>query len=417
MKNNSRTLKKLVSLLSVLLIGGIILAACNIPGIVVAPTGDPVENAIKTLQAQATATALAAVTQPAPTATAPNFNDLPTQVVTQVVTQPVVIVTQIVTATSLPTAVPTVVVNTLVPQPTKMPPTPTPIPCNVGEFVADISIPDGTSISANASFVKTWRLKNVGSCTWDSRYDIAFVEGNQMGGPSYIDMPAEVKPGQTIDISVTLKAPASSGTYTAKFMLVNPNGVKFGLGSKANNSFWVTIKVPAPAPTTGEVYNFANNICSATWSSGAGTLPCPGKESSVNNGYALTKSAPIREDGATEDEPGLITRPNNSGTMYIMGIYPDFTVKAGDRFMAVLMCEGDAKKCNVDMGLNYRIGNSGTMTNIALWDESYDGTWTSVNLDLSAFAGQTVQFILAARNGSSTEDMQALWLNPRIIRP
>jgi hypothetical protein len=420
MKNISRNSKIWISLLSVLLIGGILLAACNIPGIIATPAGDPVENAINTLQAQATLTAAAATSeapQPTLTATAPNFTDLPTQVVTQVVTQPVVIVTQIVTATPLPTAVPTVVVSTPVPpQPTRIPPTATPIPCNAGEYVADISIPDGTSITADASFVKTWRLKNSGSCTWDTRYDIAFVDGNQMGGPNNIDMPQTVKPGQTVDISLTFKAPSTAGTYTAKYMLVNPNGVKFGLGSTANKSFWVTIKVTGPAPTTGEVYNFANSVCSATWSSGAGVLPCPGKETSVNSGYVLTKSAPVREDGATENEIGLITRPNSSGAIYIMGIYPNFTVKAGDRFVATLMCEGGATKCSVDMGLNYRIGTNGTMTNINVWDQSYDGTWDSVNVDLSAFAGQTLQFILVARNGNSTEDMSALWLNPRIIR-
>lgn len=421
MKIFSRNSKIWISLLSVLLIGGVLLAACNIPGIVATPAGDPVENAIKTLQAQATATAAAGATQTAqPTPTAPNFNEIPTQVVTQVVTevatQPVIIVTQIVTATPQPTAVPTVVVNTPVPQPTAIPATPTPIPCNAGEFVADISIPDGTSITADASFIKTWRLKNVGSCTWDTRYDVAFVDGNQMGGPSAIDMPKEVKPGQTVDISMTFKAPSTAGTYTAKYMLVNASGVKFGLGSSGSKSFWVTIKVPAPAPTTGEVYNFANSACSATWISGAGNLACPGKETSVNSGYVIVKSAPIREDGATDNEPGLITRPNASGSIYIAGIYPDFTVKAGDSFVATLMCEGGAKKCSVDMGLNYRIGSNGSWTNIDVWDQTYDGTWDSVNVDLSAFAGQKLQFILVARNGNSTEDMNAMWLNPRIIR-
>jgi hypothetical protein len=137
----------------------------------------------------------------------------------------------------------------------------------------------------------------------------------------------------------------------------------------------------------------------------------------VNSGYVITKAAPIREDGTTENEPGLITRPNASGSIYIAGIYPNFTVKAGDRFKATLMCEGGAKNCSVDMGLNYRIGTSGTWTNIMVWDQSYDGTWDAANVDLSAFAGQTLQFILVARNGNSTEDMRAMWLNPRIIRP
>lgn len=413
---------RLISLLSVALIGGILLAACNIPGIIATPAGDPVENAINTLQAQATLTAAVATIhapQPTPTATPPNFTDLPTQIVTQVVTQPPVqIITQIVTATPSPTHVPTVVVNTLVPpQPTRIPPTSTPVPCNAAVFVGDISIPDGTSITADASFVKTWRLKNTGSCTWDSRYDIGFVDGNQMGGPNFVDMPQEVKPGQTVDISITFKAPSTAGTYTANYKLVNPNGVKFGVGSTGAKSFWVTIKVPGSAPATGEVYNFANSVCSAAWSSGAGALPCPGVATSLSSGYVLTKSSPIREDGSVENEIGLITHPNASGSIYILGIYPNFTVKAGDRFVATLMCEGGATDCSVDMGLNYRIGTTGTMTNIKVWDQSYDGIWDSVNVDLSALAGQTVQFILVARNGNSTEDMNALWLNPRIMRP
>ena len=413
MKSLSRNPKFLAGIFSVMLIAGVLLTACNFPGIKATPTGDPVEQAIQTLQAQATVTALAAASQPSPTEKAPDFNNLPTQAATEIATatQPVTVVTQVVTATP----VPTVVVNTLAPQPTRVPPTPTPVPCNAGEFVDDISIPDGTTITAGASFVKTWRLKNVGSCTWDTRYDVVFVDGTQMGGPNYIDMPKNVAPGQTVDISVTLQAPATAGTYTAKYMLVNPNGVKFGVGASANKSFWVTIKVPG-STSSGEVYNFAHSACTASWSTGAGSLPCPGSESSVDKGYVIVKAAPIREDGGTEDEPGLITRPNSSGTIYIMGIYPDFKVQAGDRFVVTLMCEGGAKKCDVDMGLNYRIGSSGTMTNINVWDQTYDGTWDSVSVDLSSLAGKSVQFILVARNGNSREDMRALWLNPRIIR-
>ncbi len=30
----------------------------------------------------------------------------------------------------------------------------------------DITIPDGTKMTPNESFAKTWRLENVGSCTW-----------------------------------------------------------------------------------------------------------------------------------------------------------------------------------------------------------------------------------------------------------
>src|SRR5688572_18810473 len=46
----------------------------------------------------------------------------------------------------------------------------TPVPCNQASFVSDVTIPDNTSITVNDGFTKTWKLKNVGSCTWTSGY-------------------------------------------------------------------------------------------------------------------------------------------------------------------------------------------------------------------------------------------------------
>ena len=142
-----------------------ILAACVMPG-TVSPTGDPVEQAMQTLQAQATQeyyqtvvaqlTATAPVVENTPTINPTNINQIPTDVPTVAVTQvpatqpPVVIPTQ-----SQPTAVPAT--------PTKVPPTPTPLPCYQVQFVNDITIPDGTKIVAGNNFTKTWRLRTSGS--------------------------------------------------------------------------------------------------------------------------------------------------------------------------------------------------------------------------------------------------------------
>jgi hypothetical protein len=200
-------------------------------------------------------------------------------------------------------------------------------------------------------------------------------------------------------------------------MLVNANGVRFGAGDEGKNPFWVAIEVTGSASTTGEVFSFTARAGEAKWSTGAGTLTFPGKAGDYAKGYVLVDNTPTRETGGEDDEPALITVPNKTGTVYIIGIYPDFVVKAGDVFQATIMCEGGATNCDVDMGLNYRIGNDGTMTNLAVWDQSYDGKMDPVKVDLSALAGKTVQFILAARQGDSAEQMNALWLHPAIYRP
>ena len=66
--------------------------------------------------------------------------------------------------------------------PTPVPPTNTPVPptpvsatatqvqiaCDQALFVDDVNYPDGSDVAPGTSFVKTWRLKNNGSCTWNS---------------------------------------------------------------------------------------------------------------------------------------------------------------------------------------------------------------------------------------------------------
>ncbi len=366
-----------------------------------------VERAVKTLQAQATrdtlSTQIAQLTLQ-PTIADPNQikpSATPSLAPTQARQRlQVVVVTKVVPAPATP-----------IPVPVK----PTAVPCNWVQFIADVSVPDGTTYAQTRPSPRP-RIKNIGSCTWTKYYDVAFDSRASWVRRILSTFP-KLKPGETVDISVDMVAPITPGEYTGNWKLVNEDGVRFGTRNQ-KDPFWVKIKVSGSAPSAGgQVLSCTSRACEASWSTGAGQLACPSKNANASTGYVKVLANPTREDGGIENEPGLLTVPNNSGSIYIIGIYPDFTVKAGDHFKATIMCEGGANNCDVDMGLNYRIGSSGTMTNIQLWDQKMDGHMQSVNVDLSSLAGQTVQFILAARNGSSTVDMRALWLNPAIYRP
>jgi len=101
--------------------------------------------------------------------------------------------------------------------------------CDNAAYVADISIPDGTSINAGAEFVKTWSIRNTGSCTWNTNYKLvyAYPEGGPFVNTS-ASVSQEVAPDGTIEISITLKAPTTSGNYTGAWRMVNPGGYAFG---------------------------------------------------------------------------------------------------------------------------------------------------------------------------------------------
>ena len=113
--------------------------------------------------------------------------------------------------------------------------------CDWVAFVKDVSIPDGTLLSPGSSFVKTWRLKNKGTCSWTSAYSLIFTSGHQMSGPVSVSLLGNVNPGETIDVSVNLTAPATEGHYIGYWMLQNASGVNFGYGDQANKAFYVDI--------------------------------------------------------------------------------------------------------------------------------------------------------------------------------
>jgi subtilase family serine protease len=54
-----------------------------------------------------------------------------------------------------------------------------------------------------------------------------------------------------VDVSVTLKAPPSAGTYQGYFKLRAPDGIVFGVGVKGDSNFWVKVVVgTTPTLTT-----------------------------------------------------------------------------------------------------------------------------------------------------------------------
>ena len=103
-------------------------------------------------------------------------------------------------------------------------------------YVADVTIPDGTSFSGNQGFNKIWQVKNTGSTSWDGGYHWTFDGGDKMGGPDSINVPS-VSPGNTWNPSINLQAPGGAGSYRGYWRMQAPDGHKFG------DRVWVQIQV------------------------------------------------------------------------------------------------------------------------------------------------------------------------------
>ncbi len=333
-----------------------------------------------------------------------------------------------------PTSTPTVTGTPPSPTPT-LSVTPAPNACDRAQFIADVTIPDGTVFAPGVSFSKTWRLKNVGTCTW-TNYSLIFDSGEKMSGPDSALIPTTVAPGQTVDITIQLTSPTTAGTYRGYWKLKNSTGVPFGIGSAGTKSFWVEIKVSGtgtvpgtatktntpgtpstpvtPAtPGAGTSYDFVANVCTATWYSGAGQLPCPGTDGDAK-GFVLIANPSKLENGSTDARAGLITFPQNINNGYIQGIYPIYKVKAGDKFRTLVNCEYGATSCYVVFRLDYSLAGSSSIQTFWAFVEKYEGGVYSADIDLNALVGQDVKFILTVLSTGSAAGDRALWVAPII---
>src|SRR3972149_2654896 len=226
--------------------------------------------------------------------------------------------------------------------------------CYWAQFIADVTVPDGTNFAPGTAFNKTWRLKNIGTCAWNSGdVSLIFSSGEKMGAPSSLALSTTVSPGQTVDIAVAMTAPSAAGHYFGYYKMKSNSGGEFGIGSSANSAFWVEINVNS---SSGTGYDFTVNAPSATWSSGAGALTFPGSDGSAN-GFSLKKDNPKLENGINSAQAGLLFAPNSVTNGYIQGIYPAFYVQSGDRFQATIGCEYGSTSCYVAYRLDYQIGS------------------------------------------------------------
>jgi hypothetical protein len=99
--------------------------------------------------------------------------------------------------------------------------------CDSLDFVADVNVPDDTNMSPGQDFLKTWRVKNTGSCPWGAGYELVYAGyASEMSGQAQA-LTQVVQPGQEVEVSVQFTAPDEIGEYLSAWQMANPQGVTF----------------------------------------------------------------------------------------------------------------------------------------------------------------------------------------------
>jgi hypothetical protein len=130
-------------------------------------------------------------------------------------------------------------------------------------FLGDVTISDNTVLTPGTAFIKTWRIRNDGTCAWGPGQTVDAIEmvaGSVMGHAVRVPLAATTARGQTANISVDMVAPAQAGTYRNEWKFRRVNGQVFGLGASGATPFYVQIVVrgapPSPPPAQGQRIQF-----------------------------------------------------------------------------------------------------------------------------------------------------------------
>lgn len=169
------------------------------------------------------------------------------------------------------------------------------------EFVADVTIPDGTPIARGETFVKTWRLRNNGTCAWEDGSELIQTGGDQLVASGPVALPS-LPPGGEAEISVSLlllpDAPLDS-EQVAAFKMRGPDGEFFG------GTPYVIVVVageepPTPTPIVG--LTTGASVGGVVWSDDCRMLD----ESTPSEGCVADGAGGYRANGVFDEGEGRI---------------------------------------------------------------------------------------------------------------
>ncbi len=264
-------MKKTIIAVTVLVLMSIVLSACNLSSANPTQIGPDQINTIAAQTVEALTTQMAP-----PPATATNTPEPPTATpdVTETPTMPI------------PTLNLTPIVqNTLIPVATLSGGS----NCNSVFFLSDVTIPDGTTIKEGATFTKTWKIQNNGTCTWTTLYKAVPFSNDPTSpvitGDDAYTIKSNVAPGGIVEVSVQMIAPKETGTYTQVWKMQDDQGNYFAVGGPNGAGWYVNIDVTKTG-STSTAMKYQTAVTSATCSGGTitagGTITMSGTVSGSN---------------------------------------------------------------------------------------------------------------------------------------
>lgn len=86
---------------------------------------------------------------------------------------------------------------------------------------------DENTVQPTQTFVKSWRLRNIGDTAWPNNLKLKFVDGVNFSHGECASLPP-LAPNEVTDLSITMIAPATDGLYEGNWRMITLSGVYCG---------------------------------------------------------------------------------------------------------------------------------------------------------------------------------------------
>jgi hypothetical protein len=293
-------------------------------------------------------------------------------------------------------------------------------------------LPDDSSVNAGEQLIKTWSIRNIGTCTWTTDYKLVHDNGNIVSEESITPFTQPIEPNQTAEISIPVSIPLTAGRSETFWYLVSGSDEIVGTNSQGNPYLWLKVDVqPASlltptlvgtpqalssleTPTLAEgTFDLYNNACFATWTNNTNPIPCPEFETDPFASVQLVKNR-IFENGETSSNALLFALPESQSGVSVTGTYPQFTVQPNSKLTFKTGCLQNASECSTSVFFYYT-NASGSREILWAVTELQDGITSNVSIDLSFLQGQTISIQIEVSSlGESRGDL-VLIDSPQIL--
>ncbi|HUI90294.1 MAG TPA: hypothetical protein VLX61_16365 [Anaerolineales bacterium] len=210
---------------------------------------------------------------------------------------------------------------------------------------------------------------------------------------------------------VTPEASTSLPVETATQVPPTPAPIPTSTATTLPTPDFSLIGLPNQSPGNS-AFDFVSQMCNAQWFNRGRQVACPDADGQQDSGYVMSLTGETQ--GLPSNLSVLLTFPPAVHYGALFGKYPLFTVKAGDRFQALLACKAHTF-CDVEFGFGYY--DAGRRTDLKDWSYLFADPPILVDYPLDGIAGKTVQLGLSISANGNSQEADAVWVAPHIYRP